>query len=483
MDFETVFGIDFGTTCSAVVGCASAGDTHRITHYGDNEGRPVLSAISIDRATGNPIVGRDAWKQAVENSTAYEYIPSIKRLLGTDWNARLENKRINVIDVSAHLFSHLRKITEQRTGLAMHDAVVAVPVGFSGSSRRQLRRAAAEAGLNITTFVNEPTAAFFANLEGLKGAEYVAVFDWGGGTLDVTVLRHADGCVYELASAGIPKAGNDIDELLARRIHARLAAKSGVHISFDEMDAKARGMMMNRCEIAKRSMSSAESANVTVNRYGALGTVRETIYYDWFRELLSPLVDEAYGCFLVAVQQAGLSQQHIDRILMTGGSSNLRPLQERFEQTCPDKLEMPEETTWNVAEGAARIATSPGNHSTNQQISLILSDGSEFVLLEKDTVLSGWNRTNTFGIVDTTGEARLIFGGSEDICQDAERYRSLCVPHYGFLSENLILDSTVDEDLIFRVTARSDRRSDYAARVWEYARLKTYYRLSEEPQE
>lgn len=477
---RNAFGIDFGTTCSATAGLTIIeGNDAQPVHYGDTRGNPIKSAVAIHRETGESIIGQKAWDAKMEFDEEYELIPSIKRQIGTDWTLELPTRTLYPVDIAEMLFSELKAITEHRTGLEMTEAVVAIPIGFSGRARRELREAAERAGLHISSFISEPTASFFAHYSHLQHDHNVAVFDWGGGTLDVSILRHKNGCIEELATCGMDKAGNDIDELLARKIHAMICDDRGTSLPFEAVDNESRLRLLRRCEQAKRKLSNPDStrAVVSVNRYGDMGVVRQTIDYDWFRDIISPFVKGAYNCFSKAVQQANLNERQLDRVLLTGGSSNLRPLHEYLSRFLGDMLEVPDETAWNVADGAAKLCMFPGDYYSSQRIDLVLSDGEAFPILKEGEQLKGWHSTDSFGLVDKSGFARIVFAGSDDIMEEPARRRSVPFPSYNFDTEDIILETEVDDDLIFRVTVRSNMRSSKRQSVWEYARLKTTYRL------
>ena len=199
--------------------------------------------------------------------------------------------------------------------------------------------------------------------------------------------------------------------------------------------------------------------------------------YDWFAEIVDPEVEAAIACLDRAISESGVGLANIDRIVMIGGSSNLRPLLEKMEKKYGELLYFPEQTMWNVSQGAAHLNMIPGEYHSNQSVGLILSDGSYFELLQKDTKVTGWKRELSFALTDTTEEARFVFSGSSDIDTSSFKYRSLLVPSYRFLQEKIKLTVTIDENLVFQAMARSDMRPTQFSRFWNYEQLKCYYRL------
>lgn len=185
----------------------------------------------------------------------------------------------------------------------------------------------------------------------------------------------------------------------------------------------------------------------------------------------------AMDCLEEAIRQSGVGLANIDRIVMVGGSSNLRPLLEKMNTKYGDKLFFPEETMWNVGQGAAMLAMTPGGYYANQSIGIVLSDNAYYEILKPDTPLQGWEHTCHFGIVDSSKEARFVFGGSPDIEESPERYKTLSVPAYRFLQEQIVLNASVDQNMVFTAVAGSNMQPAKFRRLWEYTRLKCYYKL------
>lgn len=471
------FGIDFGTTNSATVGYVVMDEKPEMVKYGDEEGRPIPSVVAIDRTTGNVFTGRDAWDKKMELSESCEYIPSVKTILDTEQVKTIAGREWTAVDVASEVFKQLKANVKNRTGIDMEEATVAIPVGFSASKRAKLREAAEKAGTRVRSFISEPTAAFFANYNELKSSSIVAVFDWGGGTLDVSVLQHINGKVYELATVGKDVAGDYIDSKIAKRIHAKIARKKGIEIAFEDMPSSAQDMMRVRAERAKRMLGDDDTATISINNYGAFGACRETLEYDWFADIVDPEVTMAMGCLEEAIHQSGVGLANIDRIVMVGGSSNLRPLLEKMDEKYGDKLFFPEETMWNVAQGAAMLAMTPGDFYSSQSIGIVLSDDAYYEILKPDTPVQGWEHTCHFGIVDSSKEARFVFGGSPDIEASPERFKTLSVPAYRFLQEQIVLKATIDPNMVFTVIAGSNMQPSEFRRLWEYTQLKCYYKL------
>lgn len=476
-ELKHFFGIDFGTTNSATVGYIVMDQMPERIQYGDDEGRPVPSVVAIDKTNGQVYTGRAAWDKKMELSESCEYIASVKSILDSEQIKTIAGREWTAVDVASEVFKHLKKNVYDRTGIDMEEATVAIPVGFTSSKRAKLREAAKAAGIKVRNFISEPTAAFFANYDELKSSSIVAIFDWGGGTLDVSILQHINGKVSELATVGKDIAGDFIDDKIAKRIHAKIARKKGIEIAFGDMPSGAQDMMRVRAERAKRMLGDDDTATISINNYGVYGACRETLDYDWFTDIVAPEVDMAISCLKEAINHSGVGLANIDRIVMVGGSSNLRPLLEKMEAEYGDLLYFPEETMWNVGQGAAMLSMTPGGYYANQSIGIMLSDDAYYEILAPDTPIKDWSHECHFGIVDSSKEARFVFGGSPDIDASPDKFKTLSVPAYRFLQEKIVLNASVDANMVFVVVAGSNMRPSSFRRLWEYTRLKCYYKL------
>ena len=473
------FGIDFGTTNSSVVQYVTASGVGEFVSYGDDEGRPIPSIVAINKTTGEVHVGRDAWNRRTELEETCECIPSIKALLDDrSWTRVIAGRTWSTVDVATEVLKVLKAAAENR-GDSFTTATLAMPIGLSATARSLLRKAADRAGIEVETFVSEPTAAFFANYDELKSSEHVAIFDWGGGTLDVSVLRHSNGRLAELATSGMPIAGDYIDMLMAQKVHALIARDRGAKVSFDEMSPHDRDMLIVRCERAKRALSEEDDVKITLNRYGELGVVRRLVTYEWFEEVVSSTVDKAIACLDKAIADSGEPEGNIDRVVLVGGSSNLGPLYERMERRFGDKLFCPDETVWSISRGASLLSYMPGGYKAAQDVGILLADGSYYPLLAAGESIEGWHKSIDFGITDTSESVRVVFSGSRDIDASEQRFKLIEVPGYRFLEERLRLDAEIDSDMVFRVWMKSSMRPDRDARVWEYDNLKLSYELAD----
>lgn len=472
------FGIDFGTTKSGVAFYIH--DNGKLVRCGDLDGAPLTSSVAINRSTGEVVVGSAAKTKRIEWGEQASYIHSVKMNMDNkNWYIEVCGVKKYVEDIASEVFLALKREAMSQYNYDIDSAIVAIPVGFSPEKREKIRQAARKAGIEIKTFISEPTAAFFANYKELKNAETVAVFDWGGGTLDFCVLRNDHGKVAELASKSLALAGDNIDEKLAKMIHKNVVPD----IRFEDIPEIDRIHILDRAERTKCLFLSKNEAQCRVPRYISDDiTVSEFIKYGTFSALIEPEIKEALNCLKETIEESKLNFTNIDKILLVGGSCNLRPLQEilvkEYGKELAEKIFFPDEPEWCVAEGAAILADKGGRYYTNQSVGVILADGNYFEILPKDTPIAQWKNEVRFAVTDQSAEARFIFSGSADIDKISERYNLFRVEACGFLLEQIVLNAMIDNDLIFRVSAYSTfKKAIKYENWWKYSNLKYYYKI------
>lgn len=472
------FGIDFGTTNSAVVSITGEGDNIQHICFGDEEGRPFPSVIAIGREDGSILSGREAKERHNALLKTHEYISSIKSILdsGKEWN--IAGIKWTAVDVAAEIFMALKRRVEREGNQILENAFVAVPVGFSAENRKCLREAAQKAGVTVSSFVSEPTAALCSNIEKLKGCRNVAVFDWGGGTLDVVIARIEGDTIEEIASRRLDLAGNHIDIKFAERIHSRFMRDKENAVSFDKLDAITRDQLISRCETAKCHFCDDDTVRISLNRYADYGPVGTPFDYDHFELLVENVVNQAIECLQLAIQSAGLNSETLDRILCVGGSSRLRPLRERLEKLYgEDMLLFPEKVMWDIAKGAAQLAYSPGNYTLSRPLGTLLADNSFFPLIKAGTTVPAQEEHLRLRIVDGNApEACLVMTDGGTACEQTflEPFRFKL---RGFHDEVVELSYYIDKDSVFWLTAGSNRTPASAYKVWSYEKPALLYHL------
>lgn len=489
MPYKNYFGIDFGTTCSGV-SVFTTGDNGELTqsaafHCGNVQGEPDSSFVAINKETDEIKCGYNAW--TIRNKLAVDHvlIPSVKMELRADkeYVAHTLNKNWTVGEVATELFKHIKVLAANQT-YELNEAVVAIPVGYPAEARRALRLAATDAGIIIRQFISEPTAAYVANRSKLSGYSNILVFDWGGGTLDISIIHVSKGEISELATGGMTKAGNDINRLLAEHIHSRLVDEKGIAISLDEMPDELKDDMENRAEKLKKDFSDRDNPRCIIRNYGPFGKASlEFSYERWFCPILRPIIKEAVQCIKQTLEESGLTKESIDKVLMVGGSSNLRPIITEIETMFGDnKVVKPDNMAWSISDGAGWLAYKEGKYRSNQNVGIKLSDGTTYNFLKKGDLVKNFEKSQNFGITDTTQQMRLVFTGSDDIDQSSDKYKTLDLKRiFGFLDEGVMVTAKIDDNMVLTVHAESNFiKTQGVNEDWQYDRLKCSFELPED---
>ncbi len=471
----TYFGIDFGTTNSAVHSITAIGDKVDDEFDIGENGLPLPSFVAIHKKTGEVVTGL-AVKNAVIEEEEYEFFPSIKTVIGSDEEVEIANKEWTSVDIAAELFKALRKQAESTTKVKMSEAVVAVPVGFTAKKKNNLRKAADKAGINIVMFVSEPTAAFCGRADEMHKYHNVAVFDWGGGTLDVVVLRIEGNLIHELSTCGLSLGGNDIDRHIAERLCMNVASRNGESFALEDLSYKVRHRLIQKCEQAKCDLADEDIATVLDANLDGHGMMMEKINYPYFSLLIENEVNQAIDCLMKALSEAGMNKESIDCVLCEGGSSRLRPLQEKLLKMFDrKKLLFPRRAMWDIATGAAGIARKPGCYTLNRPIGLMLSNNTFYPLLKAGQRIPTDKKRVTFGVVDGAEEARFIFTDGD---KESQSFTEIFpVKTRGFSDEVMEVTCKVDADMVFKTKIRSNRMPDDFYKVWTYPNLKVAYEI------
>jgi molecular chaperone DnaK len=313
-------GIDFGTSNSVVANF----------HYGqaevvpNHEGQKWTPSIVTLRRDGTLAFGQEA----KENFDEQRSIRSIKRILGTPERVPLVGQNLRTEQVAVMLFSLLKKDAELALGEPFTKAVVTIPANSKGLARHATKLCAGAASLQVLTLINEPTAAAITYGLNAQDDQTVLVYDFGGGTLDVTILRIHHGIFEEVSSKGIGKlGGDDIDAALAKVLAERFQEKTG----YDIINSPYKQQFMMAVEKAKIELSAAPTAfarkaELVPERHLNL---EEEIDRGHFERVIMPLIVKSGTAIDEALKLRGLRPKDIDRVLLVGGTSKI-PLVQRY---------------------------------------------------------------------------------------------------------------------------------------------------------
>jgi molecular chaperone DnaK len=343
-------GIDFGTS-NSVVANFQYGQAEVIPNH---EGQKWTPSIVTLRRDGSLSFGQEA----KENFDEKRSIRSIKRILGTPERVPLVGQTLRTEQIAVMLFSLLKRDAEQALGEAFTNAVVTIPANSKGLARHATKLCAGAAGMKVLTLINEPTAAAICYGLNAQDDQTVLVYDFGGGTLDVTVLRIHHGIFEEISSKGIGKlGGDDLDAALATLLARRFEQKHG----YDILNSPYKQQFMLAIEKAKIELSTQQTAVV---RKAALVPERnlsleEEIDRSSLEREIMPLVVKSGTAIDEALKLRGMRPRDIDKVLLVGGTSKIplvrRYVAEKLAGKEPESFERVDPMTC-VAQGAAIVS-------------------------------------------------------------------------------------------------------------------------------
>jgi molecular chaperone DnaK len=345
-------GIDLGTT-NSVVSVLEGGEA---TVIANAEGQRTTPSVVAFAKNGEVLVGEVAKRQAVTNVD--RTIRSVKRHMGTDWDATIDGKKFTPQQISAFVLQKLKRDAESYLGEPVTDAVITVPAYFNDAERQATKEAGEIAGLNVSRIVNEPTAAALAyGLDKGETDQTILVFDLGGGTFDVSLLEIGEGVVEVKATSGDNKlGGDDWDQRIVDWLAGRFKTNTGRDLTKDKM---AMQRVREAAEKAKIELSSSQSTSINLH-YIAVDDdknplfLEETLSRAEFQKITKDLLDRTKQPFQNVIKDAGIALKDIDHVVMVGGSTRMPAVTELVKELTggrePNKGVNPDEV---VAVGAA----------------------------------------------------------------------------------------------------------------------------------
>jgi len=349
INMSKIIGIDLGTTNSCVA--VMEGGNFAIIPNSDG-GRTTPSVVNI-KENGEIIVGEIAKRQAITNPDST--VISIKTQMGSDYKVNINGKSYTPQEISAMILKKLKKDAEAYLGEEVKEAVITVPAYFTDAQRQATKDAGEIAGLTVKRIINEPTAAALSYGLDKKKEEKVLVFDLGGGTFDVSVLEIGDGVVEVISTSGNNHLGGDnFDQKIIDWLADEFKKETGIDLRNDKMAIQ---RLKDAAEDAKKKLSTTLETSISLPfiTMDATGPkhLEKKLTRAAFDELTKDLVEATKGPVKQALEDANLSPNEINEILLVGGSTRIPAVQEWVKSYFgkePNKGINPDEV---VAAGAA----------------------------------------------------------------------------------------------------------------------------------
>ena len=397
---STAIGIDLGTTYS----CVGVYKNNQIQILQENGERTFPSIISFVKS--DILLGFTAKNQMYKNleNTIYD----AKRLIGRNFsdkevqedkkfwtfnlkrnkkekpvvmvNINEEEKGLFPENISGIILKELKKRAEEYLGREVKEAVITVPAYFNNNQRQSTIDAGKNAGFNKIKLINEPTAAAIAyGIENESNKERkICVFDFGGGTFDVTIIKVKGNTFIIKATGGDTHlGGQDIDNLLVEYCIQEFKNETGIDISNDK---KAIARLKNECEKKKKFLSAADEVEISVDSISKGDDLSVNIDRDNFENLCKDIFEKCMKKLKQIIEESGFKKEEIDEVVLVGGSSRIPKIQEMIKEYFGGESKLILSKTINadeaVAYGAAIVAC--GNS--------YLNDDNDFNLNIKDVI-------------------------------------------------------------------------------------------------
>jgi molecular chaperone DnaK len=365
-----IIGIDLGTT-NSVVAVMEGGDAHVIPNAEGNRTTPSIVAFT---KSGERLVGQVAKRQAVTNPENTVF--SIKRFMGRrfdevedevsmvpyavrrkndDVSIEAQGKSYSPPEISGMILGKLKQAAEDYLGTKVEKAVITVPAYFNDAQRQATKDAGKIAGLTVERLVNEPTAAALAYGLDKKDDSTIAVYDFGGGTFDISILEVGEGVVEVKATNGDTHlGGDDLDQRIIDWLLVEFKKDQGIDLGSDAM---AMQRLKEAAEKAKIELSSAQQTEINLPFVTADASgpkhVNVSLTRSKLEQLVGDLIERSLGPCKRAIEDAGVKASDIDEVVLVGGQTRMPAIQaavKEFFGREPHKGVNPDEV---VAIGAA----------------------------------------------------------------------------------------------------------------------------------
>jgi molecular chaperone DnaK len=480
-------GIDFGTTNSLVV--AYDKENNQFTYFSFNnedttQPAPISSTVWYhDNSVKVGSVAREKIN-TYSGVEGHHFEKSIKLKLGQEVGVNIFGKIVQPYSIAADILKHIKRVAIEdwkadKSGVNFNRAIFTVPINFSGIQRKALRKAAQEAGIEVTTFIHEPFAAivgyFFtneksssldniiSNLKRLDG-KYILTFDWGGGTLDITVVKVQKSKMLEIGTAELTgKAGDKFDEDIAKWAWSKFLNKYAS--TYDEIFLEQKrkdnwDRIVAKAEQCKILLSKNNTTNFNIEDILDGVGLYEVITRDDFEKIIENTLIEAHNEIDKAINEAKIGDINIDLVLLTGGTCYIPSVQNKMIEKFGYKVDIVNNADLLIAQGAAVISEMGWLPFLTKDISIQLSDDSLYPIFEKNTNIAAdreASKSEDLICCDNRGgDAKIIIVEGDGQRKD-KNLSILKVPvlNDSRFNDDIKLDAVLDRNIILKVSARS----------------------------
>ncbi len=353
-DRGKIIGIDLGTSNSAAAVMEAGRPTIIPSAEGTSLGGKAFPSYVAFTKDGQVLVGEPARRQAVSNPEGT--ITAIKRKMGTDYKVRVLGKEYTPQQVSAFILQKIKRDAEAFLGTKVDRAVITAPAYFNDNQRQATKDAGQIAGLEVVRIINEPTAAALAyGLDKSEKEQKILVFDFGGGTLDVTIMEFGGGVFEVISTSGDTQlGGTDMDNILVDFVAKEFRADTGIDVTKDKMALQRIREAAEKAKIELSSVLDTEinlpylSADASGPRHLTMKITRAKL-----EELVRPVVERCRQPLDRAIQDAKIPSSGVDKVILVGGPTRMPIVQKFVEDALGPKIVRGVDPMECVAMGAA----------------------------------------------------------------------------------------------------------------------------------
>jgi len=322
-------GIDLGTSNSAAAAMIGGRATIIPSAEGASVAGKAFPSVVAFTEDGQRLVGEPARRQAVTNPEGT--VMAIKRKMGTDYKVTIRGKDFKPQDLSAFILQKIKQDAEAFLNDKVEKVVITVPAYFNDNQRQATKDAGEIAGLEVIRIINEPTAASLAYGLDKKGEQKILVYDFGGGTLDVSIMEMGDG-VFEVKSTSgdTQLGGTDMDNILVDYIAGEFLRKEGIDLRTDKTAAQRlrEAAEKAKIELTTTMQTSINLPFITANQAGPKH-LEMTLQRSKLEELVMPIVAKTRQPIEQALKDAKMSASDVNSIILVGGPTRM-PIVQMF---------------------------------------------------------------------------------------------------------------------------------------------------------
>jgi len=351
---KKTIGIDVGTSNSAAAALIGGKPTIIPSAEGTSLGGKAFPSYVAFTKDGQMLVGESAKRQIVSNPDGT--ITAIKRKIGTNYKVKVHGKEYTPQQITAFILQKIKRDAEAFLGATVDKAVLTVPAYFNDNQRTATKDAGTIAGLEVVRIINEPTAAALAyGIDKTEKDQKILVYDFGGGTLDVTIMEFSEGVFEVISTSGDTQlGGTDMDNAIVDYVAKEFKKQSGIDVRNDKM---ALQRLREACEKAKIELSNILETDINLPFITADASGPKHLVMKLSRakldELVRPIVEKCKESIDLALKDAKLSPSGINKIIFVGGPTRMPIVQKFVEDYTGVKVERGVDPMECVAMGAA----------------------------------------------------------------------------------------------------------------------------------